>query len=81
MALLQVRDFPAELYENLTEAAHLENRSIAQQTVYILKKELNSDDLRKRKRHKALKASAENPLILPEEARSPEELIREDRDR
>lgn len=41
MPALQVRDFPDDLYDELRECAANESRSIAQQTVYILKEYLS----------------------------------------
>ena len=43
MALLQVRDFPQQLYAMLSELAQSENRSITQQTTYMLGQALNSN--------------------------------------
>lgn len=40
MPALQVRDFPAELYEELREYAELNHRSIAQQTIACVEREL-----------------------------------------
>ena len=42
MPLLQVRDFPQDLYELLSRRAEEENRSITQQTIYMLKMMLNN---------------------------------------
>lgn len=81
MALLQVRDCPTDLYENLTNRAKSENRSIAQQTIYILKNSLGSSDANKQRRKKTLELLAEKPMILPEGSPMPADLIREDRDR
>ncbi|MEE3480975.1 MAG: hypothetical protein VZQ80_03185 [Lachnospiraceae bacterium] len=81
MALLQVRDCPADLYENLTNRAKSENRSIAQQTIFILKNSLGSSDANKQRRKEALALLGAEPILLPEGSRTPEELIREDRDR
>ena len=41
MALLQVRDFPQQLYTMLQALAQSENRSITQQTTYMLGQALN----------------------------------------
>lgn len=41
MSLLQVRDIPEDLYENLAKVAKKENRSIAQETVVLLRKALD----------------------------------------
>ena len=50
MSLLQVREFPNKLYEMLAMVAETENRSITQQTIYMLKKQLvpaeNENDAR-----------------------------------
>lgn len=81
MALLQVRDCPADIYENLTDCARRENRSIAQQTVFILKNALGNADEKKQRRKKVLNLLAAEPVILPDNSPSPAELIREDRDR
>ena len=43
MALLQVRDFPQSLYTMLTALAQSENRSITQQTTYMLGQALNAN--------------------------------------
>lgn len=81
MPLLQVRDFPDEMYETLTATAKRENRSIAQQTVYFLKTSLNMEnDSAKRRRARALSQTEELHLWLPPAAPSPEVILREDRD-
>jgi hypothetical protein len=41
MPLLQVRDIPDDLYETQSKVAASENRSIAQETIVLLKKTLN----------------------------------------
>ena len=41
MPLLQVRDIPKELYETISKVAQIENRSISQQTIVLLKVALN----------------------------------------
>lgn len=40
MPALQVKDFPSDVYDDLRECAAQEDRSIAQQTVHILKRYL-----------------------------------------
>lgn len=81
MALLQVRDCPADLYERLTNRAKSENRSIAQQTIFILKNSLGSSDANKQRRKKTIERMTAEPLILKEGSPAPEEFIREDRSR
>lgn len=81
MSLLQVRDCPTKLYDDLADYAKRENRSISQQTIYILKTVLGTSDAQKARRNSALEAMERNPIHLPEGSKTPEELIREDRDR
>jgi len=81
MPLLQVRDMPQDLYEKLSQVAASENRSIAQETIYLLKKALNYKEERIARRRKLLeeikKARISNGDAFPD----PVALIREDRDR
>ena len=82
MPLLQVRDCPDNVYQTLVRNAKSENRSIAQQTIVILKKnfdmQLHSAAIR---RQQAIAMTEEWHITLPKNARSPAELVREDRDR
>jgi hypothetical protein len=41
MPLLQVRDVPEDLYKTIAEIAEQDNRSIAQETIVLLKRALN----------------------------------------
>ena len=52
MPLLQVRDIPEDLYEKLAKVAQMENRSIAQETIVLLRSALDQKDerLARRKR-------------------------------
>jgi len=45
MPLLQVRDFPNDIYEMLKIRAEQERRTIAQQTIVLLKNSLEEKDL------------------------------------
>jgi plasmid stability protein len=82
MAILQVRDIPDELYENLSAIAKMENRSISQETIFLLKNalQLKSERITHRKTILAeiyqLKTPHKNN-VFP----NPADLIREDRDR
>jgi plasmid stability protein len=81
MPLLQVRDIPEDLYNELSKVAKQDNRSIAQETVVLLRSALKFDTERV-KRRKALLAEAkalniDNSDKLPD----PVDLIREDRER
>ena len=81
MPLLQVRDFPPELYGAISMAAQEENRSIPQQTVVLLKNALNITGERKSRRIAALKEIYNFNIINSNEFPDPADLIREDRDR
>jgi len=50
MPLLQVRDMPEDLYEKLSYVAEKENRSIAQETIVLLRKALSLQEERKLRR-------------------------------
>ncbi len=83
MALLQVRDFPSAIYTLLAEKAEMENRSITQQTIHMLSKVLTEDSeayLAKANRKKALNTVSSLELHLPENAPSPADLLRNDRE-
>lgn len=83
MALLQVRDCPAQLYGMLAQKAEEENRSITQQTIYLLTRVLAEDSktlAAKSNRKKALNAISCLNLHLPEDTPSPAELLRADRE-
>ncbi|MCL2293541.1 MAG: hypothetical protein FWC36_01545 [Spirochaetes bacterium] len=81
MPLLQVRDFPAELYDAISRIAHEENRSIPQQTIVLLKTALNLSHERKTRRQAVLREidslNIKNANTFPD----PASLTREDRDR
>jgi hypothetical protein len=81
MPLLQVRDFPKELYDTLSRVAHAENRSITQQTIVLLKTALSITQERKTRR-KAVLLEIDNLNIKNTDGfPDPAKLTREDRDR
>jgi hypothetical protein len=43
MPLLQVRDFPADVYEEISFEAKRQNRTIAQQTIVLIQKGLDRE--------------------------------------
>ena len=81
MPLLQVRDFPKELYDAISRKASSENRSVPQQTIVLLKTALNITEERKTRR-KAVLSEIEN-FNIKNAAKFPDpaKLTREDRDR
>jgi len=81
MPLLQVRDMPQDLYKKLADTAERDNRSIAQETVALLKKALGDNEDRVMRRKRVLEQIASNALEGADSLPDPADLIREDRDR
>ncbi len=81
MPLLQVRDIPQDLYESLSQMAKQDNRSIAQETIVLLRKALKLDQEIKLKRKAVLNEISKLELGDTSKFADPVELIREDRDR
>lgn len=84
MALLQVRNFPDEDYSFLAEIAKLQNRSITQQTVYMLHKSIMEErENLKINRKKAVNSALMVAENTPSYGKIPSavDLIREDRER
>ena len=81
MPLLQVRDFPADIYEEISFEARRQNRTIAQQTIVLIKKGLGEEISNKERRRLLLEEIRKNDI--PEEVKAVDhvKLIREDRDR
>jgi hypothetical protein len=80
MPLLQVRDIPQELYETISQVAKIENRSISQQTIVLLKNALNITQERKIRRKYTLQ-EIDSLNIAHSELPDPAQYTREDRDR
>ena len=81
MPLLQVRDVPVELYETLSRVAESENRSIAQETIVLLKKALNYQEERGARRKRVLDEIKSMKFTNTDSFPDPADLIREDRER
>ena len=81
MPLLQVRNFPADIYEEISFEAKRQNRTIAQQTIVLIKKGLGEEISLKEQRRRLLERI--NSRDIPESVKAidPVKLIREDRDR
>jgi hypothetical protein len=81
MAILQIRDFPEDLYAELRREAERSHRSIAQQAIVELRKAQGLDTSVRHAALERLRRTA--PLLSLKDASvpSPEALIREDRDR
>lgn len=81
MPLLQVRDLPEDLYRVLADIAKQDNRSIAQETIVLLKKALNYRESQQARRRRVLNEINDNPIKNVEAFPDPVDLIREDRER
>ena len=80
MPLLQVRDFPKELYDTISQVARSENRSIPQQTIVLLKTALNITQERKARRKAVLMEIDNYNIKDTDNFPPPEELTKEDRE-
>jgi len=81
MPLLQVRNFPQDLYDRLGGVAHREHRTIAQQTVVLLRDALAQPESERDRRARVLQRLANARERGPADLPDPVALIREDRDR
>jgi hypothetical protein len=81
MPLLQVRDFPADLYQLIGMAAKKEHRTIAQQTIVLLEKSLNQVESNQERRRKVIEKC--DARFIPDEVKAIDvtKWIREDRER
>lgn len=79
MPTLQVRDLPAEIYHQLSYLAAQEHRSLAQQTIVLLKEGI-ARRLDNQGRRKALLDSFDRIAMDNERFPDPASLIRKDRD-
>ena len=81
MALLQVRSFPDDIYNDLALVAKREHRSVAQQTIVLLRSALGEQDQRKLRRQEFLRELMTEPPVMTGDYPSAADLAREDRDR
>jgi hypothetical protein len=81
MPLLQVRDFPADIYEEISFDAKRQNRTIAQQTIVLIKNGLSEEISLKEQRRRLLEEIMKRDVPESAKAIDPVKLIREDRDR
>lgn len=81
MPLLQVRDFPDDVYAEITFEAHRQNRTIAQQTIILIKKGLGEDVSNKERRKLAIERTFARDV--PQNVKNVDyvKFVREDRDR
>jgi hypothetical protein len=81
MPLLQVRDFPEDIYRKIGVVAEKENRTIAQQTIVLIKKSLGFEESNQSRRRRLIEKC--NARIIPDAVKAIDvaKLIREDRAR
>lgn len=80
MPTLQVRELPEDVYNQLSYLAEKEHRSLAQQTVVLLKEGIRSR-LKAKERRKLLLEKAHELELSAVDLPDPVVLIREDRER
>jgi plasmid stability protein len=81
MPLLQVRDIPEDLYNELSKVAKQDNRSIAQETIVLLRSALKLDTERVKRRKELLAEAKALNIDNADKLPDPVDLIREDRER
>ncbi len=81
MPLLQVRDFPEDIYKKITIAAKKQNRTIAQQVVVLLEKSLGQEQSNIERRKQVLEKIKSLDIPVAAQKIDAVALIREDRDR
>ena len=81
MPLLQVRDFPADIYEEITYEAKRQNRTIAQQTIVLIKKGLGEEVSNKERRRRIFEETKTWEVSEEAKAIDVAKWIREDRER
>ncbi|MDR1868519.1 MAG: hypothetical protein LBQ82_00885 [Treponema sp.] len=81
MPLLQVRDFPADVYEEITFEARRQNRTIAQQTIVLIKKGLGEEISNRERRRIAVESAIKRDVSADAQSVDYVKLVREDRNR
>ena len=80
MPVLQVRNLPSDIYKRLQDSAEREHRSLAQQTIVLLKQALAMGNDTRDRREKLLEAFRKRPLGGSKNWDATA-LVREDRER
>lgn len=81
MPTLQVRDLPEDVYRRLLDRAEAEHRSLAQETIVILRQALTNQQTPRIRRKRVLDSLQTLQIGSTFSFPNPEDLIREDRDR
>ena len=80
MPTIQIRNIPNDIYVQIQYLAEKEQRSIAEQTIILLKESLNNSNSNKNKRRIILK-KMEDLAIADVQLPAPITLLRDDRER
>ena len=81
MPLLQVRDFPEDVYAEVAFEARRQNRTIAQQTIVLIKKGLGGEVSGVERRRLAIERTFSREVPLDAKSMDHVGLVREDRER
>lgn len=81
MPLLQVRDFPEDIYKKISIVAKKQKRTIAQQVIVLLEKGLEEKESCRERRLAVLSRIAERNVSQEAQKIDAVALIREDRNR
>jgi plasmid stability protein len=81
MPLLQIRSFPDELYRELSRRAKMDNRSIPQETITLLRDALNLKGEHRARREFVLERINKLDIKNGDDFADPAALVREDRER
>ena len=81
MPLLQVNGCPDDVYERIGQVARAEHRSMAQQTIVLLRQALNAPESNEARRARVLAQADQSRANTSTSAYDPAASIREDRDR
>ena len=81
MPTLQIREFPPAAYARLKARAAAEHRSLTQEAAHLLERTLDTGDDARARRQRIVHAARANPIPLGRGVPSPEDLVREDRER
>ncbi len=81
MPTLQVRNLPDHIYKRIAAMAKAKNSSITKETIYLLEKSLQVDEVRTQQKYLLIHKMLDNAPENSEQLIDPAILVREDRDR
>ena len=81
MPTLQVRNLPDHIYKRIAAMAKAKNSSITKETIYLLEKSLQVDEVHTKQKYLLINRMLDNAPENSEQLIDPAILVREDRDR